>query len=612
MRTSPSLSRWALVALATGLAGCFVPVPEGPPSGYETTILDCTNGFDDDNDRAVDCRDTDCISRGFCTQVIPIDFVLEPEDTAERCVDRIDNDDDGRFDCGDPDCTVILELCCSLEFDNASCSNGVDDDGNGFIDCVDSGCSRNPFVTVCEVETNCNDILDNDGDRRRDCDDTDCATAANCVPGGEESCENGDDDGDGRADCEDRDCYTDGICLGPENKLARCVDGNNNDGNDDGTAPSPRPLVDCTEPTCQALGGDDAVIFAAYCAGLSGPENTLARCMDGVDNDGNNFLDCADFSCSRGGPDIVMYCAGLAENTVDKCSDRVDNDGNGFTDCRDFSCTMASRGATPEAIAYCMTAVASENTSLTCVDGLDNDSNGYVDCADRNCCMAGMFVSGRCSGYLDEVVTTYCASILEDNPARCSDGVDNDRNGFADCADFSCSRSADPEVLVYCANNTESNFARCTDGIDNDANSFSDCEDFSCRDVLEEFVTTVPGTAPMRTGQQRSPCTESVGSTPEWQRHNCTDGLDNDQDGFADCEDWDCNWNPATRSLCPARATPCATDAECGANRVCRNEMCRTLCPAAPATCRGVSSYFTDCADEGGELLCVSRPRVCG
>ena len=47
--------------------------------------------------------------------------------------------------------------------------------------------------------------------------------AANCVPGGEDSCTNVDDngravdeDGDGRANCDDSDCYTDGACRGPE------------------------------------------------------------------------------------------------------------------------------------------------------------------------------------------------------------------------------------------------------------------------------------------------------------------------------------------------------------------------------------------------------------
>jgi hypothetical protein len=542
----------ALLALTSVLgAGCFTPVPEGPPSGYETTLYDCTNGFDDDNDRAVDCRDTDCIARGYCTQIIPIDFNLEPEDTAEKCADRIDNDDDGRFDCGDPDCTVILELCCSLEFDNESCSNGVDDDGNGFIDCVDSGCSRNPFVTVCELESSCTDFLDNDGDRRRDCADSDCEFAAACVPGGEDSCENGDDDGDLRADCEDRDCYGDPVCLGPENTLARCVDGNNNDGNDDGSADR-IPLSDCTEPTCQALTGEDAIIFAAYCAGQMGPENTLQRCMDGISNDGNRFVDCEDFSCSQGAPEIIAYCATVLENNTANCTDGINNDAsrtNTYTDCKDRGCCAPgqfSGGACAMYIDETVAAYCADRTeaSITrCTDGIDNDFNGFTDCLEFSCCA----MDGTC---IDPAVRAYCDSIGETTLARCTDGIDNDGNGFVDCSDFSCSRSMDESILIACAARTEATFARCTDGIDNDGNSFSDCEDFSCRSVVEAYVAPVPGMAPQPTGQQRSPCTESVGGSVEWQRRNCQDGLDNDQDGFADCDDWDCNWNEATRDLC--------------------------------------------------------------
>jgi hypothetical protein len=34
---------------------------------------------------------------------------------------------------------------------------------------------------------------------------------------------------------------------------------------------------------------------------------------------------------------------------------------------------------------------------------------------------------------------------------------------------------------------------------------------------------------------------------------NCTDGRDNDCDGFVDCDDWDCNWSPHTQAMCTAR-----------------------------------------------------------
>lgn len=47
----------------------------------------------------------------------------------------------------------------------------------------------------------------------------------------------------------------------------------------------------------------------------------------------------------------------------------------------------------------------------------------------------------------------------------------------------------------------------CNNGIDDDGDGFADCEDFDC-DTFE--------------------C-------------NCSDGIDNDADGFTDCEDIDCN-----------------------------------------------------------------------
>jgi hypothetical protein len=524
----------ATLALALAYGGCFVPVAEGPPRGYEDDEEGCSNRFDDDGDRLVDCRDDDCIGRGFCRQRIPLAEVLEPENTAARCSDLIDNDRDGRFDCGDPECTNILELCCSLEFDDETCSNGVDDDRNGFADCLDSGCSQNPFVTVCDVEANCSNYLDDDGDDRPDCLDDDCARAAFCVAGGENDCTNGDDDGDGRADCDDRDCFTDAICLGPETTLARCVDGNDNDAN---------RTADCLEPTCQALTGDDLAAFQAYCAGLMGPEDTLARCQDGVDNDGNMYVDCGDFSCSRGAPEIAAYCAGLAENTVDKCSNGVDDDGNGFTDCRDFSCTMASRGATPEAIAYCMSVTGEENSLAACMDGIDNDGNGFTDCNDFSCTDTMRMASPE--------AIAYCADLAESTLAECMDGLDNDGNGFTDCGDYSCSRAEDEEVARYCATAGERTFSLCTDDLDDDGNGFPDCQDFSCRSVLEDYVAPDAMTGRLvPTGQQRSPCRESVGATVDWMRMNCQDGEDNDRDGFVDCDDWDCNWNPDTRDLC--------------------------------------------------------------
>jgi hypothetical protein len=55
----------------------------------------------------------------------------------------------------------------------------------------------------------------------------------------------------------------------------------------------------------------------------------------------------------------------------------------------------------------------------------------------------------------------------------------------------------------------------CSDGLDNDGDGYYDCEDFDC------------------TGDAACPV------------EDCTDGLDNDGDGYYDCDDYDCAGDPA-------------------------------------------------------------------
>ena len=53
----------------------------------------------------------------------------------------------------------------------------------------------------------------------------------------------------------------------------------------------------------------------------------------------------------------------------------------------------------------------------------------------------------------------------------------------------------------------------CFDGIDNDGDGFTDCDDFDCDNACDES-------------------------------QNCFDGIDNDGDGFIDCDDFDCDGDP--------------------------------------------------------------------
>ncbi|MEZ4398611.1 MAG: M4 family metallopeptidase [Kofleriaceae bacterium] len=74
------------------------------------------------------------------------------------------------------------------------------------------------------------------------------------------------------------------------------------------------------------------VTLTVSAAGASpGPETV---CDDGVDNDGDGAIDCADSDCA-GAP----ACQGPTTETV--CDDGVDNDGDGAIDCADSDCAGA-------------------------------------------------------------------------------------------------------------------------------------------------------------------------------------------------------------------------------------------------------------------------------
>ncbi len=123
-----------------------------------------------------------------------------------------------------------------------------------------------------------------------------------------------------------------------------------------------------------------------------------------------------------------------------------------------------------------------------CDDGLDNDGDGYFDCADNDC--------GQ---------TAICQS--PEHESRCDDGLDNDNDGTTDCAD--------PDCTIYPVCQTAAEL--CTDAMDNDGDNLADCDDPDC-------------------------ATHTFCLSPEVL---CDDGQDNDNDGQTDCDDADCNGDPA-------------------------------------------------------------------
>lgn len=137
-----------------------------------------------------------------------------------------------------------------------------------------------------------------------------------------------------------------------------------------------------------------------------------------------------------------------------------------------------------------------ENTAELCSDGIDNDCDGHADCNDFGCCAVATCGETTACGM--------CTPTPENTADACSDGVDNDCDGHIDCRDFDCKAAC----------GVENSNPRCIDGLDNDNNGFVDCDDRACQD--------------------RIVCAGEASNA------NCSDGEDNDGDGDVDCADSDC------------------------------------------------------------------------
>ena len=249
------------------------------------------------------------------------------------------------------------------------------------------------------------------------------------------------------------------------------------------------------------------------------------------------------------------------ENTATTCGDNIDNDCNGFTDCRDFSCsrnnpavtfcpdagTTFRDGSTPRDIGPC-TMMGPENTAAACTDGLDNDCDGFRDCSDFDCPRT---TCPRDGGTSTDRPACDSGGALENTAAACTDGIDNDCDGFLDCADFDCPRTTCPRDGGTAATDRpacdsggalENTVAACTDGIDNDCDGFLDCMDDNC--------SCIGSCPPGRRAPVGCMCRGTEDNTAA-----CGDGVDNDCNGFRDCADFSCS-RSTTVTVCRDATVP--------------------------------------------------------
>ncbi len=231
----------------------------------------------------------------------------------------------------------------------------------------------------------------------------------------------------------------------------------------------------------------------------------------------------------------------ITPSTETNCFDGLDNDDDGLMDCADFDCTGATNGAcTTGQPGICSTGTLTcQGGAETCVqdnqlqtevcDNLDNDCDGTVDdnlvrattCGVGECtgntgmetCSSGTWGGDTCDPF---------AGAVQEGPqgdASCGDTLDNDCDGQTDLGDGDCQGGA-----------AETN---CFDGIDNDNDGMTDCSDTDCVGVTGGTCATgqqgicSTGTLTCQGGAQ------ACVADNQPQTEGC-DNLDNDCDGAVD------------------------------------------------------------------------------
>lgn len=343
---------------------------------------------------------------------------------AEDCAHKIDTNCNGQSGCDDIACAG-MPGCCNPG-DNRACwdgppgTRGVGICRDGFEVCLPSGA----WDAKCSGEVlpgpeagHCADGLDNDCDGLVDCKDPDCAKDPHCIPM---------------------------VCQ--PGQMHACYDGPN------GTA----GVGVCTPGTqiCDQMGQ-----WSGPCVGEKLPGVEAGNCGDGLDNDCNGLIDCADPACKaemrcippdcqagamrpcydgpKGTAGVGVCKAGMEACTQQgkwsgicvgevlpgaefgHCKDKLDNDCNGFVDCKDLLCILDPA---------CAPMVCQPNAKRACYDG-PNGTQGVGACraGTQTCAMDGS-AWGPCAG---EVVPGVEAG-------HCVDNVDNDCDGLVDCKDPDC------------------------------------------------------------------------------------------------------------------------------------------------------------------------------
>ena len=277
-----------------GFTDCLDPACHGQPACIDRKTEICNNGIDDNGNGLIDCKDPECYGDPTC-------FVPGHE----ICNNGIDDDDDGLVDCKDPDC--FSDSTCIVHPGNEICDNGIDDNGDGLVDCADPQCKTFAacLSAACKADVDFGAIASSGASVTRTM-STVGATASysTCAPPG-------------------------GVARVGSFSLAAVAD----------------VKLDFSQ------GSGSAHVVAVFHAGVGqacdqnlvyclrvGEDATATHTFNGLAA-GNYWIIVQSFAGTTGSTTVTLSTG--KTSTPEICDNGIDDDGNGAIDCADLACVNA-------------------------------------------------------------------------------------------------------------------------------------------------------------------------------------------------------------------------------------------------------------------------------
>ncbi len=366
-----------------------------------------------------------------------------------------------------------------------------------------------------------------------------------------------------------------------------------------------RLALDAVPGGCGGCTGDADCDDADACNGLETCDIPTGTCQSGTPVDCDDLDDCTTDSCD---PET-----GLCSNDPIDCDDA--------NECTSDSCVAGSCQNTPLADdTVCSIGVCCGSLCTIPVCSLDTDcddanvcttdvcnnagscaascSNDPISCPPGETCVNGVCEPQVCNndGTCDpgEDCNNCSNDCLSGSGANCGNGLCEAGDG-EDCvscpADCNGKQNGRPSGRYCCGDGDGQNPLTCSDSLCSTGGwSCTDtpaipscCGDGICEGTEDSFncevdcgAPPVCGDAVCDAGEDQCNCPADCGSPPpnEVPDSTCTDGVDNDCDGFTDCDDTDCDTeDPAC--VCGAKGDPCSNNADCCSNTCKRNGTCR-------------------------------------